>query len=321
MRVMMIRRTLLAGAIVLTTGAAGVALAVTAHAGTNSYEAEAAGNTVAGGARVARCAACSGRQKVGYLGNNAGTLQFNDVTVDSAGPAKLTITYTSGGPRSAQLSVNGAPAQALDFPSTGSFGTAGTLDTTVTLHAGANTLAFANSAGWAPDLDKIAITPADVPAPTTPPVPTTPPPSTSPTAPPASPSGPPEEVLTQEAAVVTLVNQERAKAGCQPLRMDDRLTAAARGHSADMAARGYFDHTTPEGVSFADRITKAGYRWMAAAENIAKGQRDPASVMNSWMNSPGHRTNILNCGYKDIGVGLAYDSGKTPLWTQDFGSQ
>ncbi len=123
-----------------------------------------------------------------------------------------------------------------------------------------------------------------------------------------------------EAAVVNLVNQQRAQNGCRALNSDSRLAKAARGHSADMAARGYFDHTTPDGVSFSARITAAGYRWSAAAENIASGQPDPASVMNAWMNSPGHRANILNCAYRDIGVGLAYDSRRTPFWTQDFGT-
>lgn len=124
---------------------------------------------------------------------------------------------------------------------------------------------------------------------------------------------------TVETAVLTLVNQERGKAGCGPLTADSRLATAARLHSEDMAARGFFDHTTPDGVTFDQRITKAGYRWSGAAENIAKGQTTPASVMDSWMHSPGHRANILNCGFKNIGIGLGHQ-GSTPLWTQDFGS-
>jgi uncharacterized protein YkwD len=122
-----------------------------------------------------------------------------------------------------------------------------------------------------------------------------------------------------EAEVLNIVNQERAKAGCQPVTADSRLATAARLHSEDMAARNFFDHTNPDGVSFADRITKAGYRWSGAGENIAKGQTTPASVMESWMNSPGHRANILNCGFKNLGVGVAYQ-GRTPIWTQDFAS-
>jgi uncharacterized protein YkwD len=122
-----------------------------------------------------------------------------------------------------------------------------------------------------------------------------------------------------EAQVLTIVNTERAKAGCKPLAYNAKLTTAARKHSADMAARNYFSHDTPDGVAFATRITNEGYKWSGAAENIAKGQRTPADVMNAWMNSSGHRANILNCGLKDLGVGLAYQ-GKTPIWTQDFGS-
>ncbi len=118
--------------------------------------------------------------------------------------------------------------------------------------------------------------------------------------------------------MLTLVNQQRAKAGCPALTRDSRLATAARAHSADMAAHGYFDHTTPSGVSAAQRITNAGYRWSSMGENIAEGQRTPADVMAAWMNSAGHRANILNCGYRNIGVGLAYDSHHTPFWTQDF---
>jgi uncharacterized protein YkwD len=71
-------------------------------------------------------------------------------------------------------------------------------------------------------------------------------------------------------------------------------------------------------VTFDQRIAQAGYRRSGAADNIAKDQPDPASVVAAWMNSPGHRTNILDFGYRDIGVGLAYDANHTPLWTRDF---
>ncbi|MGC9665524.1 CAP domain-containing protein [Planosporangium sp. 12N6] len=136
----------------------------------------------------------------------------------------------------------------------------------------------------------------------------------------AAPAGTPASAdVDAEAAVVMLVNQERAKAGCDPLSVDSRLATAARDHSADMAARDYFAHDTPEGVSVGTRVTNAGYRWSAVGENIAKGQSDATSVMQAWMNSPGHRANILNCRYTNIGVGLAYQ-GRTPLWTQDFGT-
>jgi len=136
--------------------------------------------------------------------------------------------------------------------------------------------------------------------------------------PPAKPLPAPDGLTSAEAAVFMIVNEERAKVGCNPLTVGSRLTAAARGHSADMAARGYFDHTTPEGVDFATRITRAGYRWSTAGENIAEGQPTAASVMRAWMNSKGHRANILNCAYRNIGVGLAYSPRREPVWTQDF---
>ncbi|GAA2618289.1 hypothetical protein GCM10010399_56680 [Dactylosporangium fulvum] len=122
-----------------------------------------------------------------------------------------------------------------------------------------------------------------------------------------------------EAQVLAIANNERAKAGCKPLAANTKLATAARKHSADMAARDYFSHDTPEGVDFATRISNEGYRWSGAAENIAKGQRTPEEVMKAWMNSSGHRANILNCNLKDLGVGLAYQ-GKTAIWTQDFGT-
>jgi uncharacterized protein YkwD len=121
-----------------------------------------------------------------------------------------------------------------------------------------------------------------------------------------------------EAEVVDIVNARRAASGCGAISVDPRLTAAARAHSTDMATRGYFDHTSPDGVEFATRITQAGYRWSMAAENIAMGQSSPAEVMDAWMNSEGHRSNILNCRLVHLGVGLAYDGRDRPYWTQEF---
>ncbi|MGP4024703.1 CAP domain-containing protein [Actinomadura sp. 3N407] len=120
-----------------------------------------------------------------------------------------------------------------------------------------------------------------------------------------------------EAAVVSLTNKERAKAGCKPLRIDQRLVTSARKHSADMAANGYFSHTSQNGDSPWKRMEEAGYP-SPGAENIAKGYPTPAGVMKGWMNSPGHRANILNCDLRAIGVGKASGSGG-PLWTQNFG--
>ncbi|MEU2714255.1 sigma-70 family RNA polymerase sigma factor [Streptomyces sp. NPDC007205] len=120
--------------------------------------------------------------------------------------------------------------------------------------------------------------------------------------------------------VVALVNKERAAAGCGPLAEDPQLQKAAQGQSDDMAARHFFDHTNPDGADPGQRITAAGYRWSTYGENIAQGQQTAAAVMDSWMNSPGHRANILNCSFKDIGVGVHKGTGG-PWWTQDFGAR
>ncbi|MER6026168.1 sigma-70 family RNA polymerase sigma factor [Streptomyces sp. NPDC001851] len=120
--------------------------------------------------------------------------------------------------------------------------------------------------------------------------------------------------------VVALVNKERAAAGCGPVAEDPQLQKAAQGQSDDMAARHFFDHTNPDGADPGQRITAAGYRWSTYGENIAQGQQTAAAVMESWMNSPGHRANILNCSFKDIGVGVHKGTGG-PWWTQDFGAR
>ncbi|WP_275461983.1 CAP domain-containing protein [Streptomyces noursei] len=117
--------------------------------------------------------------------------------------------------------------------------------------------------------------------------------------------------------VVELVNAQRAQHGCAPLTADPHLTAAAQGHSDDMAARNYYAHETPEGVDPGTRMTRAGFPWMSWGENIFKSPKDPATAVDGWMNSPGHRANILNCAYKATGVGVNLSSNG-PWWTQDF---
>ncbi|MFB7831957.1 CAP domain-containing protein [Streptomyces sp. NPDC056056] len=120
-----------------------------------------------------------------------------------------------------------------------------------------------------------------------------------------------------EAEVVRLVNVERAKVGCSPVTADARLAALAGAFSEDMAARGFFDHTDPDGATPWARAEKAGVSGLGG-ENIARGQADAAAVMESWMNSDGHRANILNCDFTTLGVGVHFADGG-PWWTQDFG--
>lgn len=120
-----------------------------------------------------------------------------------------------------------------------------------------------------------------------------------------------------ENEVVRLTNLERAKAGCKPLVHDRRLRQAAYAHSADMSARNYFSHTSLDGRTFVDRIEATGYRYTALAENIAKGHPTAQAVVRGWMDSPGHRSNILDCRFTHIGVGYVKAGG--PYWTQTFG--
>ncbi|MBB0230652.1 CAP domain-containing protein, partial [Streptomyces calidiresistens] len=150
-------------------------------------------------------------------------------------------------------------------------------------------------------------------APETPrsPSPTTPPPSGG------SSSGSEDPAETAEAEVLRLVNAERARAGCSPLVHDSALGRLARDFSRDMANRSFFSHTDPDGRSPWDRASAAGIGNLGG-ENIARGQQSAASVMESWMNSEGHRANILNCDFRTLGVGVHSGPGG-PWWTQNFG--
>lgn len=113
--------------------------------------------------------------------------------------------------------------------------------------------------------------------------------------------------------VVTLVNQERAKAGLKAVTSDSALTAMALDKAKDMYNNGYFDHTSPTYGSPFDMMSSYGIRYSYAGENIAKGQPTPDDVMKAWMNSTGHRQNILSPNYTKIGV--AYYNGE---WVQEF---
>jgi uncharacterized protein YkwD len=125
------------------------------------------------------------------------------------------------------------------------------------------------------------------------------------------------EVL--EAKAIELTNQQRVANGCKALRTDAKLTAAARAHSADMVKQGFFSHTGSDGSDFVKREVRAGYTTGASAENIAWGYPTAEAVVTGWMNSPGHRTNILNCTSVAVGVGVVRKADGKVYWTQDFG--
>jgi uncharacterized YkwD family protein len=127
------------------------------------------------------------------------------------------------------------------------------------------------------------------------------------------PAAVPASVSAYASQVASLVNQERAKAGLKPLVNDQALSAMALAKAKDMYANNYFDHTSPTYGSPFDMMKTFGISFSYAGENIAKGQKTPQTVMTSWMNSAGHRQNILSPNYTKIGV--AYYNGE---WVQEF---
>lgn len=126
---------------------------------------------------------------------------------------------------------------------------------------------------------------------------------------------PTNEQASVEQEVVKLVNAERAKAGLPALKEDWELSRVAKYKSQDMHDKNYFDHTSPTYGSPFAMMKKFGITYKAAGENIAKGQKSASEVVNAWMNSEGHRANILNKSYTHIGVGFVKDGN---YWSQMF---
>ena len=134
-------------------------------------------------------------------------------------------------------------------------------------------------------------------------------------------------------ATLCTINSERGRHGLAPLRLNRRLSAAAAAHAGDMNARNYFSHDSLDGGSFVDRIRRAGYlsgaRSWTVGENLAWGSRGraaPQMITQSWMNSPGHRANILNSAFREIGIGVAYGApaavgGPAATYATEFGAR
>lgn len=141
----------------------------------------------------------------------------------------------------------------------------------------------------------------------------------------SAPAAPPVSGLSLSDRVVELTNAERAAAGCAALTVNNTLATVAQDHAVDMGENDFFSHSSLDGRSPFDRMRAAGYRFSAAAENIAAGYQTPESVVAGWMASSGHRANILNCNYTQIGVGyflMSPDSGSVNYyhyWVQNFG--
>jgi len=125
-------------------------------------------------------------------------------------------------------------------------------------------------------------------------------------------------VTSMENEVIRLTNLERSKRGLPALKANWQLSRCARYKSQDMINKNYFAHQSPTYGSPFDMIESFGISMAAGGENIAMGQRTSQEVVTAWMNSPGHRSNILSSAYTEIGVGLAKSSNGTCYWTQMF---
>jgi uncharacterized protein YkwD len=125
--------------------------------------------------------------------------------------------------------------------------------------------------------------------------------------------------------VLRLTNDYRRSFGLAPLRLNPVLSAIAQAHSQDMASNDFFDHVGSSGSTLFDRFSQSGYAYRSGGENIAAGFTTPKTVVNAWINSPGHRANLLTPFFQEMGVGFVHlpsDPGKIKLryyWTQDFG--
>lgn len=132
-----------------------------------------------------------------------------------------------------------------------------------------------------------------------------------------------QDQLIYAQKVVDLTNQERRANGCPDLAANDKLAYAARVHTNDMARNNYFSHRGSNGSNGGQRISAQGYSWQTWAENIAAGYPSAEATVKGWMNSSGHRANILNCSLRDVGVGYTASSGSkySNYVTQNFGIQ
>ncbi|HZG38545.1 MAG TPA: CAP domain-containing protein [Nodosilinea sp.] len=124
-----------------------------------------------------------------------------------------------------------------------------------------------------------------------------------------------DRAIAQE--LLRLVNTERQRANLSPLVMNDKLTTAAQRHAQDMAISRRMSHTGSDGSTMRSRIDATQYNWSTIGENVAMGQPTAAAVMRAWMNSPGHRQNILNPAFTELGVGYATAGGRI-YWAQVF---
>jgi uncharacterized protein YkwD len=127
----------------------------------------------------------------------------------------------------------------------------------------------------------------------------------------------PQAASREADALLRLVNRARSDAGCPALETDPALTRAAQGHASTMAESGGLSHIGAGGSTPGDRATDAGYPWRKVAENLARGHPDAPAVTDAWLHSSGHRAAIVDCAFRDTGIG--YRAGRTgPWWVQTY---
>ncbi|GHG23418.1 hypothetical protein CBQ26_02470 [Deinococcus indicus] len=222
------------------------------------------------------------------------------VTLTLGQPTQLTVTVGGRAPAPGQLVWTTSNAAVATVTQTGLVTPVGSGNATVRAALSSNAAAFIDF-----PLTVRAAAPAPTPAPT-----------------PAPGTGFAQQVLD-------LVNAARAQgrtcgatayAAAPALTLNAQLGQAAQDHAADMAAQNYFSHTSKDGRTAGQRIAAAGYAYRTWGENIAAGQVTAAQVMDGWLKSEGHCKNIMNAGFRELGVGYA-TSTSGPYWVQDFGTR
>lgn len=257
-------------------------------------------------------------------------LNVSEETRDDAGNSVVDGTNSSGTPdRTATKTLpNGTTTTVTGTPALGSGATSDTpaptptgSPTSIVTTAPTGTVTTVTVSPTAPRTTKTSTAPKPRPTRTSPTKTATTEsrPSDPTTEPPVSGGG----TNAQEREVLNYTNAIREQQGCGPLRLDSALVEAAGRHASDMVRRHYMDHTNPDGQDPGDRMAAAGYRGSGWGENIAAGYDSAQKVVAAWMQSEGHRKNILNCRFTSIGIG--YDPGRVRSdigpgsWVQDFG--
>ncbi|MDX6250241.1 MAG: hypothetical protein QOF10_3601 [Kribbellaceae bacterium] len=249
--------------------------------------------------------------------DNSGPAAVDDTSPagdQKTGKPQVTVTATLPNGATTTTTPTGTPALGSAESTTGNPPTGGPTTVVTTAPSGTTTVTITPSAPRTTSGTKPRPKPSSpTKTVTTEPTPNDPPP------PPTGGGG----TNAQEREVLDLTNAARRNQGCGPLSLDDSLVEAAGKHASDMVRRHYMDHTNPDGQDPGDRMAAAGWRGSGWGENIAAGYDSAQKVFAAWMNSDGHRKNILNCRFNKIGIG--YDPGQVKSqwgpgsWVQDFG--